>query len=304
MAKVEILLGTQNGAAHLGAQLASIAGQSLCDWTLLASDDGSTDATCAILDRFGAARPGAGFRRLTGPQNGTAANYLMLLQQADPTAAFVALADQDDIWFSDKLRRGVRHLQNVPSTRPALYAAQSILMDAAGNRISQRPSPTATPSFRNALVQNVCAGNTILLNRAAIDVAATYRPSCLPPFHDWWLYALMAGVGADIIVDPEPVLAYRQHGGGQLGAHAGMAARATRLKMVLDGTWRDWLGAHYAALNSVSDRLLPEHRETLRAFAAPQPRRTRIRLIGRSGIHRQGRSGTAALGLATLLGFV
>ena len=304
MAKVEILLGTFNGAAHLGAQLASLAGQSLCDWTLLASDDGSTDATCAILDRFGKARPGAGFRRLAGPQSGATANYLNLLRHADPEAGFVAFADQDDIWFSDKLRLGVRQLQNVPATRPALYAAQSILMDASGDQIGRRPVAKATPSFRNALVQNICAGNTILLNRAAVELAVSCHPTRLPPFHDWWLYALMAGVGAEVIIDPKPVLAYRQHDGGQLGAHAGLAGRATRLRMVLDGTWRTWIGAHHAALRTVSHRLLPEHRETLNAFVTQRTRRARIRQIGRAGIHRQGRPGTAALGLAALLGLV
>ena len=42
---VHILMGTKNGGMFLADQLASIRGQSHQDWSLWASDDGSTDGT-------------------------------------------------------------------------------------------------------------------------------------------------------------------------------------------------------------------------------------------------------------------
>lgn len=302
MAEVEILLGTCHGARYLGAQLASLAGQSLSDWTLLASDDGSTDHTRAMLERFGRARPGAGLRVIDGPQAGFAANYLHLLDHADPHASFVALADQDDVWLPDKLRRAVAALRDVPRSRPAAYAAQSLLIDAAGLPIGRVRQAVIRPSFANALAQNVMAGNTIVLNQAAVRLAQRARPKSLPPFHDWWLYALLSGAGASIRIDPTPVLGYRQHPNGLLGAHKGAFARLTRGKMVLNGTWKHWLQSHHAALESVAHHLLPQHRLQLYALTAQQRTFGRFAVILRTGIHRQARLGTAAFGVAALAG--
>ena len=41
---------TYNGSRYLEAQLASITAQDYQNWTVLVSDDGSTDDTLAILD--------------------------------------------------------------------------------------------------------------------------------------------------------------------------------------------------------------------------------------------------------------
>ena len=303
MAEVEILLGTLNGGRYLGPQLSSFAGQSLCNWTLRVSDDGSTDDTLDILSRFGAARPGSGLRLHTGPKCGVSANYLHLLKHADRKAPFLALADQDDIWFPMKLSRGVSALRALPSTRPALYAAQSSLIDADGRAIrSRRPRRRPRPSFQNALVQNICAGNTIILNRAAADLAARAEPVVSPPFHDWWLYALMTGAGATVVIDADPVLAYRQHARSYLGANAGRAARLARLRLVMNGTWRQWLAAHHRALASVSHHLLPEHRSDVLALTEPAGSFIRLQTMQRTGLSRQSSTDNAILGLAVLLG--
>ena len=49
MPKVFIALATYQGAKYLRPLIQSIRRQSYADWTLLARDDGSTDATAKIL---------------------------------------------------------------------------------------------------------------------------------------------------------------------------------------------------------------------------------------------------------------
>ena len=51
-AQVAILMGTYNGGDFLREQLATIAKQQHPEWRLLASDDGSIDATRSILAAF------------------------------------------------------------------------------------------------------------------------------------------------------------------------------------------------------------------------------------------------------------
>ena len=56
-AEVAILMGSFDGARFLAAQLASIAAQTHAAWHLHVSDDGSRDATRAILAALRMARP-------------------------------------------------------------------------------------------------------------------------------------------------------------------------------------------------------------------------------------------------------
>ncbi|MEM9756138.1 MAG: glycosyltransferase [Pseudomonadota bacterium] len=299
MAEVEIILGTKDGARHLGPQLASFAGQSLQDWTLLVSDDGSTDGTCAMVARFGTARPATRLRLALGPGAGVAANYLSLLRQADPNARAIALSDQDDVWFPDKLARALAALRHVPRGCPALYAARSVLIDAQGLPLRRARQKAFHPSFANALVQNVAPGNTIVLNRAAADLAARAQPPGAPPFHDWWLYALISGASGAVILDAAPVLAYRQHGESVLGAHAGLAASARRAALLAGGQWRKWLDQHHAALASVAPHLTPGARAQLAAIRAARPR---PRALAAARAYRQGPVGAVVMALACRVG--
>ena len=50
--KVNILMATYNGEKYLEEQIASIQNQTFQDWELLIRDDGSTDQTRAIIQRF------------------------------------------------------------------------------------------------------------------------------------------------------------------------------------------------------------------------------------------------------------
>lgn len=69
-AKVAILLATYNGAKALQEQLDSYVSQTHAPALLLVSDDGSTDATRAILAAFAQAHPDIPVTVLDVPQRG------------------------------------------------------------------------------------------------------------------------------------------------------------------------------------------------------------------------------------------
>ena len=106
---VRILMATFQGATHLPAQLASFEAQSHADWSLWASDDGSTDATPDLLRAFAARHPGR-VRLIDGPRKGSAANFLHLLGHPDLPPGLTALSDQDDVWLPHRLMRGLQQL--------------------------------------------------------------------------------------------------------------------------------------------------------------------------------------------------
>ena len=66
MESVQIRLATCNGARYVPEQLASLQRQTYQDFTLLVSDDGSTDETPALLQEF-AGRDGLPLRRMRPP---------------------------------------------------------------------------------------------------------------------------------------------------------------------------------------------------------------------------------------------
>lgn len=215
MSRVAILLSTYNGQRFLREQLDSLVLQTFRDWVLYWRDDGSSDETLSLLHNF-IHRIGPGRTVVLDDSGrvGATESFLRLLRAAtDAGHEFVSFADQDDVWLPDKLERGVKALQGTPG--PALYFARQWLVDA-----NLRPlalSPTRYPGFPAALTQNVAAGCTIMLNRAAARLVARSHAPALS-YHDWWCYMLIAGAGGHLIHDRVPVILYRQHETNLVGA--------------------------------------------------------------------------------------
>ncbi len=302
-AAIAVLMATYDGAAHLVAQLDSIAGQTLPPRWLVVSDDGSVDATLAIVAGFAAQHADIAVTVLRGPLRGAAANFLHLLAHVPEGAEFAALSDQDDVWLPGKLADGVALLGD--SNLPALLGARTLVCD--GNLRGAHPSPLwRRPfGFGHALVQSFAGGNTMMLNRAAIRLAAEAAAEAgQVVMHDWWLYQIVSGAGGRVVFDSRPQLCYRQHGANQIGANRGPMAKLHRLRALLRGDFRRWNGINLRALAASAHRLTPENRAVLHGFAQLRdlPLWPRIAQFRRLGLYRQGPAGTVSLWLAVALG--
>jgi len=291
-------MAVYNGGAALAPQLASIAKQTCTDWHLHASDDGSTDNSLGVLAAFAETHPATLHH---GPGQGATANFLFLVDRAP--AGWLAFADQDDIWLPDKLARA--HAALEAAQGPALYCARTWVVDADLNNRRLSPARPRPPGFPNALVQNIAAGNTIVLNPAGAALLRAHVAGAQDVVvHDWWAYQLISGAGGQIVHDDAPALLYRQHGANMIGANDSTGARLRRIGMLLSGVFSDWNRRNVTALQAARNALTPENAALLDAFAAlphlslPQ----RFWRLKRLGLYRQGRAGTAALWLAALLG--
>ncbi len=300
-------MAVHDGAATLPDQLASIAAQTHRNWRLLARDDGSRDNSREILRAFAA--EGHDARLLTGTGRGAADNFMALIRAMPdhaPADSWLAFADQDDVWLPEKLARALATLGKAGSPdQPMLYCSRTWICDAdLRNRRLSAPRPRP-PGFRNALVQNIASGNTILLNPAAARlVCAAAREVDTVVIHDWWIYLLVTGAGGKIVHDDRPGLLYRQHAGNLIGANDGIGARLHRLRRLLAGDMRRWTDSNIAALSRSAARLSPANRALLETFAAmramPLPRL--LSAFRSLGLYRQTHSATFALWLAVLLG--
>ncbi|MER5173548.1 glycosyltransferase [Thioclava sp. GXIMD2076] len=269
---IRIIMACRNGAAHLPDQLASFERQTHRNWSLDASDDGSSDATTDILEAFRKRHPSR-VRIFDGPRAGVAPAFLTLAARAakDAPEAALALSDQDDVWSKVKLARSVRWMKRAgdPARDPLVYASRTILTDTHLKKLGLSHLHMRGPSFRNSLVQNILGGNTIVLSAPAAAIlgqSAQAAISARVPYHDWWIYMMMAGAGAQIFNDPKPTLYYRQHGSNQLGHHGPVRGRLKRLGTVAKRHFSGWLDANIAALFANRLSLTPENDALLMRF--------------------------------------
>ncbi len=221
--KVQVLLSTYNGAAFLEPLLKSVLAQDHAPLELLVRDDGSTDETVGILERYAA----QGKLSLTrGANLGFARSFLTLAATA-PEAEFYAFCDQDDIWEKDKISRAVESLSRFDPAEPLLYGGRYQLVDESLQPIATSPIPSRGPSFANALVQCIAPGCTLVFNAAARRLLASSLPPEHPYSHDWWIYLVISAMGR-VVYDPVSKILYRQHGGNVIGHKTGLWDRVLK----------------------------------------------------------------------------
>ena len=286
---VTILLATYNGAQYLSEQLESIRSQSHKNWHILASDDGSTDATYDILRSFSKSCP---LEILQGPKQGYVRNFLHLLSTHFNDGGAVAFCDQDDVWLPEKLEVALQYLSKVPKNQPALYCNRRIIWESQHNTQRSTKAYLRRPSFENALTENIAPGNTIVLNGAAAELARQLAPTAGRVFaHDWWLYLLVSGAGGAVFYDPDPHILYRQHAGNVIGAGEKFGQNLQNKIGVWKGVFKKRLHENVKAMQEISQYLTVENQLCLSLFsqALQAPIHERLTLLHRSGIYRQGR---------------
>lgn len=251
---VSIVLATLNGQPYLAKQLLSLNAQSYSNWSLILTDDGSTDDSLTVARRL--IRPER-LQILKGPQQGLAQNFWNGLQRVDAGHA-LAFCDQDDVWHPDKLFKALNMLGD--GQQPSLYTAGRRVTDAKLKTqwVQKRQAPS---NFARTLWRNRAAGHTCVLNPSAVRLLQQFTPPKNIPFHDWWIALIMTGTGARLVHDPAPVLAYRQHDRNAFGARAG------RMNTVLSGRYFKWMAANIEGLRHFENQLSDQARASLRQWS-------------------------------------
>jgi molybdopterin-guanine dinucleotide biosynthesis protein A len=220
---VEVALATHNGARYLPALLDSLSAQTHRDFTIVVSDDGSTDDTVAVLRSYAERHPGrmrivrAEPRRL-----GPAANFSSILPHL--TARYVLFCDQDDVWLPRKIELSLARLRALEGDAPAgtpllvhtnLAVVGRDLEPIAPSAMAYQSIDPSRRAFPLLLMSNIATGCTVAVNRALYTLAAPVPPEAM--MHDHWFALVAAGLGRIGYVD-EPTVLYRQHGGNAVGA--------------------------------------------------------------------------------------
>lgn len=196
---ISVCLATYNGAMYLHEQIDSILPQLGADDELLVSDDGSTDATLAILATYG--------NRLrlvaTGRAGGVVANFERVLLAA--AGDFIVLCDQDDVWLPGRLDLVRARLKNV-----SLLMMNAIVVDASAHPLG--PDIYSMLGFHRGffrtLIKTRYVGCYLAFRREVLALALPF-PARIQ-WHDWFI-ALIAELLFTIEVRPEKTLLFRRH---------------------------------------------------------------------------------------------
>jgi glycosyltransferase involved in cell wall biosynthesis len=257
-------LTTYNSGPYLVPLLDSVLGQDYEPLQLVVRDDGSKDSTPHVLADY-AQRFGERMLFEPGPNLGPAGSMFTIIREHATECDWLSFADHDDVWYPGKLSRAIATLsQRGPS--PAMYTGRLRITDADLVPRELSVAPGRPMCFRNALVENVAAGCTMVMNSAARDLLVQTRDITGVKWPDWWFYLVVSAFG-DVVYDMEPQLDYRRHANNSVGSPAGWRRLREAWGQLSSGTLVAQLVRQAQALRrNYGERLPADSRRVLDAF--------------------------------------
>lgn len=207
-----------------GRQVDSIRAQTHANWLCLVSDDGSSPARFADMQRILEGDPR--FVLSPAPRRlGYYHNFERALSMTPPSAAYATFADQDDSWHPDKLETLIDAIGDA-----SLVYSDARIVDRDGRVLSDTYWSQRRNNYTNLaslLVANTVSGAASLFPRRLLELALPFPPRHGRPFHDHWVASVALASGRIAYVD-RPLYDYVQHGGAALG-HSRANVRGQRL---------------------------------------------------------------------------
>ena len=123
--KVSVIVPAYNVSKYIPEALASLEKQTFSDFEVLVVDDGSTDDTVAVVQKF--CQRDNRFSLLQKPNGGlsSARNYGIRHAKGE----YIALLDGDDIYHRDKIATHVARLYEKPDVGVVYSASRTIRED-------------------------------------------------------------------------------------------------------------------------------------------------------------------------------
>lgn len=209
--KIDILMATYNGGRFIENQLLSLQQQTYKNWNLLIHDDGSTDDTIDIIERYEKIDPRIRLIRDGVTGLGAGNNFLSLL--AHVTSRYAIFCDQDDIWLENKVDElvGAAEQRDLDlNVKPAIiYSDGYPFSSSTGNISFENIAKDHASHLKDFLFFNGgYQGCSIIFNKPMIDFLKEYKGYVY--LHDD-IISLVAHSLGDVYFLPKKLMLYRQH---------------------------------------------------------------------------------------------
>jgi glycosyltransferase involved in cell wall biosynthesis len=281
--RLSIAIATYNGARFIDQQLQSFAEQTRLPDELVVTDDGSTDDTLAIIERFAGEVSFPVHVHRNRERLGYTRNFEAAIARC--TGDIIFLSDQDDVWFRDKLEsiaalfnseRGIQLVLNGQIITDSELTHESVTMLDNARRMGKAEDELVggcATAFRRPWGE--------LLLPMPADASTLIAEGALA--HDMWLNELSVLLGVRYFYN-RPLQYYRRHGdtATQSIDNRPQLVRltdliATRVKQPPIPAWE-----RRAAVLQLYERWLAEHRPQLNAIGSVSE------ALGK--LHREARS--------------
>jgi glycosyltransferase involved in cell wall biosynthesis len=200
---VTAAVAAYNAQAWISETLEAILGQTRPPDEVVVVDDGSTDATAAILETF-ADR----IRIVRRANGGCPAAFNTAFEHA--TGDFVAMCGADDVWEPRKLEWQLDALRDDPQL-DVLFGDAEIFGLVEGNYAR----PTGTGRLNAAVLrdelyrENLICAPSIMIRRSLFEQLGPFVERFGADDYEYWMRCLRAG--ASFHYDPRVLLRYRRH---------------------------------------------------------------------------------------------
>ncbi|MFN3683204.1 MAG: glycosyltransferase [Fimbriimonadaceae bacterium] len=317
MRPLSVVLATCNGERFLWEQLQSL--QPQLEWTeeIVISDDGSTDSTLAVVERFAGIVAGeTKVRVLRHTSTGSASeNFRFALMHT--TGSWIAFCDQDDIWLPNKLPVMLSQAQRWGA---AAVGCSYEVIDESGlteGIVRWVRQPKLVRRLQRPLLEYVL-GCCQIVSRPVVDALLRdwpSRPNGQAEFHDFATVMVARHLGGLLLL-PQPLVRYRRHGRNvsdhyalDKGYEASMRARtgadSYRAASRLAASRAEWWRRQSTSSSLQAARDWERRSMTLmhRAKIYDTPRRARLFVLVRELLRgTYGPTSSGRLGLRSLAG--
>ncbi|MGZ8215844.1 glycosyltransferase family 2 protein [Methylomagnum sp.] len=219
---ITVLMPVFNGERYLESALRSISGQTYQNFEVLVIDDGSTDATPAILEEYRAID--ARLRVIRQINGGISAALNAGIAAA--RGSLIARMDADDLMLPDRLEKQVAFLQEYSEL--GFCASFMDMIDGKGRVFGEYcPKPLSLDDLAGQMAREEAityTHPTVMYRADVIRRFGGYDPR-YEPCEDMELFGRMILAGWPGIVMPEKLMKYRVHGGSISGSKAALQVR-------------------------------------------------------------------------------
>lgn len=226
MNRISIAMTTYNGDRFLEHQLNSILNQTLPPSELVVCDDGSTDRTLDLLEKFSRAAPFK-VRVFVNPcRLGSVSNFEKAISLCEGNT--IHLADQDDSWMSNKIAQSESTLEgencgyafsNASFIDDCNIRIQGNLWEQVGF-VGARRSQFLESDFQplELLSRNFVTGATLAFKADLRKIFLPFPQNLmLRMHHDAWIALTLSTAGFRGVAIPEYLIDYRLHAHQQIG---------------------------------------------------------------------------------------
>ena len=289
--KIAIILGFYNGGEYLREQLESILCQTHQKFKIFIFDDYSLKKTINSELKSYIEKQSNILLIRRNSNIGYAKNFLYGLKDVGSNFDFYAFSDQDDIWEKNKLENSIKKIEELNSPSSILYCSRTAYFkNDSLDEIGSSKLFKKKPQFKNALIQNIAGGNTILMNKKARNLMINSLNSEHYISHDWWCYLLISASGGEIIFDSLKSVKYRQHGKNIIGGNQKLKDKIRRFFNFFNGSFKEWNNVNILNLLKNKKLIQKKNLKTLQMYIDARNEKNifiKILLFKKTGVFRQ-----------------